>query len=248
MTNQNMVPAKAVAEDHRLEQSASKASESLAKHRWHWTLDETNPARVSVNAYAKAVGRSEPTVRAYVQGYADWSSSTSTRTSTLIECMERSKVSAEKAALVDAVAEANQVNFRTANTNYRPDISRVRDAVEQAVERKPDMTADDKADYAKRTAQTIARSKAADAKRTKERAAQRSVMFMRIDAKLAHARGDLRDVLEFGRDLGLGDDEIEDVKEALAKIKSFADLIDMALTGSMDVDWDAELAKIGGDS
>jgi predicted Rdx family selenoprotein len=246
MTNQNMVPAKAVAEDHRLEQSASKASESLAKHRWHWTLDETNPARVSIRAYARAVGRSDRTVGNQAKGYAAWSAREDSRT--LSECIDRANHTAEKADIVEAVAEANEITFTRARQGYAPDVSRVRDAVEQAVERKPDMTADDKADYAKRTAQTIARSKAADAKRTKQRAAQRSVMFMRIDAKLAHARGDLKDVLAFGRDLGLADVEIEDIKEALAKIKSFADLIDMALTGSIDVDWDAELAKIGGDS
>jgi predicted nucleic acid-binding Zn-ribbon protein len=246
MTGQNMVPAKAVAEDRRLEQSASRASESLAKHRWHWTLDETNPERVSLRAYGRAVGRNDRTIRKYAIGYREWIAYDGVRN--LSEVMERANLTAEKEEIVEAVAEANEISFQRARQEYAPDVSRVRDAVEQAVERKPDMTADDKADYVKRTAQTIARSKAADAKRTKERAAQRSVMFMRIDAKLAHARGDLRDVLEFGRDLGLGDDEIEDVKEALAKIKSFADLIDMALTGSMDVDWDAELAKIGGDS
>jgi predicted nucleic acid-binding Zn-ribbon protein len=246
MTDQNLLPAEAVAEDHRLDRSAAKASESLAKHRWHWTLDETNPDRVGFRAYARAVDRNDRTIRKYAIGYRDWIAYGGVRS--LSEVMERANLTAEKEEIVEAVAEANEISFQRARKEYAPDVSRVRDAVEQAVERKPDMTADDKADYVKRTAHTIARSKAADAKRTKERAAQRSVMFMRIDAKLAHARRDLRDVLEFGRDLGLGDDEIEDVKEALAKIKSFADLIDMALTGSMDVDWDAELAKIGGDS
>jgi hypothetical protein len=242
MTDQH-VPAEVVAEDHRLE----RASESLAKLRWHWTLDETNPERVSIRAYARSIGRGEAVVRFQVNGYAAWQGEY-VDVLTLDECIERAKMVGEKAEIVEAVAEANEVTFQHARREYAPDVSRVRDAVEQAVEREPTMTSDDKAAYAKRTAQTIARSKAAEAKRTKERAAQRSVMFMRIDAKLAHARRDLRDVLEFGRDLGLGDDEIEDIKEALAKIKSFADLIDMALTGSMDVDWDAELAKIGGES
>jgi predicted Rdx family selenoprotein len=246
MTDQNLLPAEAVAEDHRLDRSASKASEALAKHRWHWTLDESNPERVDFRAYGRAIGRPHSTVVQYARAYAAWV--VDEYSSTHSEWMQRVNLTAERQAATEAVAEANEVTFQTARQNYAPDVSRVRDAVEQAVERKPDMTADDKAEYTKRTAQTIARSKAAEAKRTKERAAQRSVMFMRIDAKLAHARRDLRDVLEFGRDLGLGDDEIEDVKEALAKIKSFADLIDMALTGSMDVDWDAELAKIGGDS
>jgi len=242
VTDQKL-PAKIIAEDARTEQAAEKQNEALARLRWRWTLDESNPDRVSIRAYARDVGRADRTIGAQARGYANWSASPGART--LSEWIERAKMTGEKAEIVEAVAEANAVTFKHAASQYAPDVGRVRDAVEKAVERQPEMTADDKVAYAKHTAQTIARSKAADAKRRTERAAQRSVMFMRIDAKLAHARRDLRDVLEFGRDLGLGDDEIEDVKQALAKIKSFTDLIDMALTGSMDVDWDAELTKIG---
>lgn len=242
------LPNEVVEADHKLEQSASKASSALAKHRWHWTLDESNPDRVGFAVYGKAVSRAHSTISAYAKGYAAWAAGDGSSTTTLLDQIQRANVSTERAEILEAVAEANQVNFQTARQNYTPDVKRVRDAVEKAVERQPEMTAEEKTEYVKRTANTIARSKVSEAKRRAERAQQRSAMFMRIDAKLAHARADLRDVLEFGRDLGLSDDEIEDVKGALAKIKSFADLIDLALTGSMDVDWDAELAKIGGDS
>lgn len=240
------LPNEVVADDHKLEQSASTASEALAKHRWHWTLDESNPDRVSFRAYARAVGRGETTIRNQVNGYTAWVRGSAR--APLGEMIERTKLSAEKEAVVEAVAEANKVSFSEARKRYTPDVSRVRDAVEKAVERKPEMTAEEKTDYAKRTAETIARSKASEVTRRTERAKQRSAMYMRIDAKLAHARSDLQDVLNYGKDLGLSSDETEDVKGALDKIKSFANLIDLALTGSMDVDWDAELAKIGGNS
>ena len=35
------LPQSVVEEDRRLESSAESASEALAKHRWHWTLDES---------------------------------------------------------------------------------------------------------------------------------------------------------------------------------------------------------------
>ncbi len=243
------LPNEVVAADHQLEQSASKASESLTKHRWHWTLDETNPDRVSIRAYARAVGRGHQTILAQVNGYAAWQAQGGpAHRTTLGEQVERASMSVQKAEIVEAVAEANKVTFQGARQRYAPDVTRVREAVEKAVERKPDMTSEEKTDYAKRTAETIARSKASEVTRRTERAKQRSAMFMRIDAKLAHARSDLQDVLHYGKDLGLSSDETEDVKGALDKIKSFANLIDLALTGSMDVDWDAELAKIGGES
>ena len=240
------LPVAVVREDNRLEGAASKASDSLAKHRWHWTLDEANAGRTSIRGYAKAVARGETTIRNQVNGYAAWLAEGARASArTLGEHIERAKMSAEKESLVEAVADANEITFKHAREQYAPDVSRVRDAVERAVERKPDMAADERTEYARRTAQTIARSRAVDATRREEQKQQRSVMFMRIDAKLAHARRDLRDVLDYGRDLGLGEDEVEDVKAALARIKSFTDMIDMALTGSMNVDWDAELAKLG---
>jgi len=240
------LPNAVVESDHKLEQSASKASESLAKHRWHWTLDESNPGRVSFRAYGRAVGRAYSLIRNHANGYVAWVAAD--QSGLISESIQRAGMSAEKAEVVEAVAEANETSFGHARKQYAPDVSRVREAVEKAAERKPDMTAEEKADYAKRTAQTIARSKVTEEKRRTERAKQRSAMYMRIDAKLAHARGDLRDVLDYGKDLGLSADEVDDVKGALDKIKSFANLIDLALTGSMNVDWDAELAKIGGDS
>ena len=66
------LPAEVVETDHRLDMAASKTREALAKHRWHWTLDETNPDRVSIRNYADAVGRHETVVRRHANGYAEW--------------------------------------------------------------------------------------------------------------------------------------------------------------------------------
>ena len=45
--------------DHRLVAAAGKASEELARHRWHWTLDESNnesaPASVSTPGLSAGV-------------------------------------------------------------------------------------------------------------------------------------------------------------------------------------------------
>ncbi len=102
------LPNEVVAADHEMEQSASKASEALAKHRWHWTLDESNPDRVSIRAYAQAVGRAKQTIQKYVNGYAAWQAQSGhAGVPTLGEAIERAQMSAEKATMVEAVAEAN---------------------------------------------------------------------------------------------------------------------------------------------
>jgi len=73
-------PAPASKASRALEKSAESASEQLAKHRWHWTLDETNPERVSLRAYARDVGRAESIVRKYANSYADWTAHPDVRT------------------------------------------------------------------------------------------------------------------------------------------------------------------------
>ncbi len=64
-----MLAAEVITTDHQLEQIADRASGQLARHRWHWTLDESNPARVSVGEYAKAVGRAYSTIRVMALGF-----------------------------------------------------------------------------------------------------------------------------------------------------------------------------------
>jgi len=242
MTDRTL-PTEAVETDHRLEKSASKATEALARHRWHWTLDESNPLRVSIRAYARAVGRGETTIRAQGNGYAEWANGRAR--APLGEVIERSKMSAQKEQIVDAVADANKVSFQRARQGYSPDVSRVRDAVEHAVERKPDMTAEDRAAYAKRTAENLARSRASEEQRTADRRRQQTARFMLVDARLSHARRDLLDALEHARLGGFGGDEIALLETAVSAIRAVTALLDSAISGASNVDWDAELAKIG---
>lgn len=61
-----------IAADRRLDDNAKRASEDLAKHRWHWTLDESNPDRVSIRAYARAVGRHHRTISVQANGFSAW--------------------------------------------------------------------------------------------------------------------------------------------------------------------------------
>src|SRR5262245_24232854 len=64
------IPPSVIEADHRLEGTATRASEKLAELRWHWTLDESNPNRVSQVAYSRAIGRSRAVVGYYARGYA----------------------------------------------------------------------------------------------------------------------------------------------------------------------------------
>ena len=62
-------PKSSLGEDHELEARVETTSERLAYLRWHWTMDESNPQRVSFSQYAQQVGRSERDIRKYAEAY-----------------------------------------------------------------------------------------------------------------------------------------------------------------------------------
>ena len=79
----------------------------MPTHRWHWTLDEDNPKRVSIRQYAKEVGVGFKRVANTVNGYAAWSSGDVGSHITLGECIERVSMSTERAAATEAVAKVH---------------------------------------------------------------------------------------------------------------------------------------------
>lgn len=103
------LPAAVVAEDQQLEGEAERSREGLARHRWHWTLDETNPDRVPAREYARSVGRSKNTVLNMVNGYAAWAGRGAPPTE-LADELERAKLSGDRLAATEAVAEAAGVS------------------------------------------------------------------------------------------------------------------------------------------
>jgi hypothetical protein len=128
------LPRKAVEEDQELESRASSASEALMQHRWHWTLDETNEKRVSLRAYASAVGRVLKTIQAYANGYAlmkaDGGASVTPN-----EAMERANMGAETKAAVEAVAKAHGIKFQTARRSRGEEVRRVRETAGENAEK-----------------------------------------------------------------------------------------------------------------
>lgn len=234
-----------ITKDHRLEAEASSASENLAKHRWHWTLDQENPSRVPVREYARAVERHPKTIAGQAHGYAAWLVGAGTSaSSSLNEHIERARMSEEKAQLVEAVAEANEVGVQQARKVYSSDVSRLREAVERKVERDPDITPEEKVGYTKRLAKTMARSRKVTADRELTKAQRRTAQFMVIDGEVSQALRCIERAVKEARVGGLDPDAVEALTSTLDKLRSMADLLRVAIAG-LDIDWDAELVKLG---
>lgn len=117
------LPSHVVHEDHRLEKAASSSATALMKHRWHWTLDESNPKRVSLTQYARAVGVHLAQIHRDAHGYELLSSGT---TRTPDEARERAKMTQEQFAATKAVAVARGVETQTARKRHGDEVRQVR--------------------------------------------------------------------------------------------------------------------------
>lgn len=232
------LPTKAVEEDHRLEGSATKASESLAKHRWHWTLDETNPKRVSIRAYARAIGRSEATIRHYVNGYAAWSANEDVRT--LSESIERAKVGTEKETAIEAVAKARGQSFVHTRQERPTEVKRVRDMARERAEQRGTSVEEE----APRAAEWVVKAEKAAKKQHEDRTERLGLRFVEMERHLDAMKRAGTQALRIAHEVPWGDDERELLSHTVGNVKALLGLIDTALTGATDTDWDAELAKI----
>lgn len=237
-----MVDWASVAErDHLLEGRASRTSESLAKHRWHWTLDESNPDRVPVREYARAVGRAESGIRKYVNGYADFVAHAGVRT--LVESIDRAGMGADTLAATDAIAKARGTTSKTARMSRPTEVRRVREMARDRAE-KHGTTVEEEAQH---VADWAVKAEKSRKKQTEDRKAKHTFRFISIEGDLAKASRILVGILREAEGVEFTAEERELLADTVNKLKALMGLIDMRFVGTVDVDWDAELSKITGE-
>lgn len=233
------LPAHVVEEDRRLERTASSASEELARLRWHWTLDESNTERVSISEYARAVGRSRATIGEYAKGYAE----ARRRNIPTAEAMKRAAMSAEREAATEAVAEARGLSFGTARQNRPAEVKRVLDTARERAERYGTTVADEAA----KVADWTVRAEKAAKRVQDERRERLGLRFIELEELLHRARRELVQAVNLAAAMEWGDDERELLEQTVANVRALLELINVALVGTADVDWDAELASLEAD-
>ena len=72
------------------------------------------------------------------------------------------------------------------------------------------------------------------------------MLYAKLELRLSTAYRALSEVLTEARTSDLDDEVTELVLATVGNIKALLGLIDMALAGTVDVDWDTELTNLGG--
>jgi len=243
----NQLPSSVVDKDHELEGRAERSSEALAKHRWHWTLDPNNPGKVSQREYARAVGRSQTTVSHYAQGhqlYVERLIGPANQQLSITDAIRLASQSVENRAMTEAIAaglEQPVANVARGDNRQRRDI--IVHAQDRAQRRGTDPVDEARniAEHQRKFRESVSKQKAEKAKAT-------SLRFIAIEGKLSSAKRYLIDALREAENVNLDGEEMELLRGTIGNLRALLNLLDARMAGEINVDWDAELAKLGGGS
>jgi hypothetical protein len=226
-----------VREDHLLDEQVGKASSALMELRWHWTLDESNPDRVSFSEYAREVGQTRKTITGYAQG---WLLVEADPNMTATEARERAAMSAETEVAAEAVAKARGIGFERVSKSRRPEVRRVREWAREAAEQKGtsvEAEVEGVAEFIVKGEQAAQSDRAAKAER-------KGVRYVALEGRLVKAQRALHEALDEALAVEWGAEEQELLGGTIATVRRLLDLVDQAIAGSSGIDWDKALAEL----
>lgn len=239
------LPKTVVREDARLEKAAKSATEELASLRWHWTLDEDNPHRVSIRDYAASIERAESAVRQMVNGYAEWleKGARSTSRTDLTDTIALNRFGADKRAIVEAYSKATGAKPRSM-TNGGVGHDRQVSAAHEIAKRRAAENGTSIADEAKDAVKWVVTGEKAKNRKRQNRKADHDYEFVMTHAALGRARKALVDAIEHMKGVQFRDEEREELVKEFDRLRAASRLAALELKGNSGTDWDAELAKL----
>jgi hypothetical protein len=236
------LPTRVIEQDNKLEKAAEGSRLKLAEYRWHWTLDESNPERVSIYRYAREIARGETTVRDMVRGYAEYLAAPR-GTRTIEDALAKAKLRGETTTATEAVAKARGVSIESARRHHAEEVREVKATAQERAERRGSSVDEEISAVA---AQREEFRKAAEREKA-GRVKSHSHAFLRAEGKIARALQSLRSVLDDSEGVEFTDDERELLAVSMGKLRALLNLLDIRLVGKIgeNIDWDAELEKLG---
>jgi hypothetical protein len=241
-----MLSKKVIAEDHRLEKESQRATEALAQLRWHWTLDESNPDRVSIREYAQQVGRNHATIIRMVNGYVEWASGDSRVTTDLHDVIALQRFGKDRRSVVEqyskktGVAPGNTVG----NSTIRHDkaIQQAEAIAKQRAVEKGTSIAQEAAKAVEWVLKEKEHAQRQEDRRQVDKNTTRSQAASNADNALRHLQTMARKV----KGVKFNKADREYLLDYLEKIHATADLIALEINGESGTDWDAALAGLTG--
>lgn len=225
-----------------LSRTAELSTAELASHCYNMTLEPDGP-QYSFGEFAKAVNRPQQTIKSYAMGYAKTIEPTDSPLGApdLPTSIAMSKVKTEKADAAKIIADIEGLAVSTVLAQKHSQLVETIDYSRERAAKNNTTVLDEVAEITKRN--KISRE--ARKKQQAERKKKHTFWFMDVSGELAKAKRGLAVALNSTEDVAFGAEEQELLRQHVDELRAVLTLIDMRLEGEPDVDWDAELAKLG---
>lgn len=221
--------------DAELRASVENASEALARLRYENTI----AVGVTFHEYALKCGLTMEAVRRYARAWQVMTSSASPRS--LSDALVRVETSAERADVIEAIAEVRGVTPKAIHAHHKDEVRRIESiARERAAEPERETTVRDEAS---KLAQIMVRREASEREQRSMRNAKKDLRFIELERHLMGARRCLTNAIAV--DAELDDEHRELLAHAVTVVRDLLNLVDLKFVGAADIDWDAELARLG---
>jgi hypothetical protein len=242
-----VLPPEVIERDKTIDGEIASKTGELMELRWHWTRDKDNPARVTVAAYARAVGRARQVISRDANAWAQWLASQSKRTD--IQCAptpgepqtpsdyrELANLSTQRQQAVAAIARATGKQVSNVAANMREEVNAVlvtahADAIRHGttIEAEVDRVAEWQAKMAQeKEKRSTALSEAGKNRWAQEKAGQpaaaESPVPVSLESRIAAARTALGDLLDAAE--GISAQKAETVKGAVNDLRTLMDKIE----------------------
>lgn len=224
--------AKVAKRDEALRASVDNASEALAKHRY----DNTIAVGISFREYARKCGVAHQNVQAYAKAHE---MAVSDCHLSISDALVKASTSTERADVIEVVAEARGTSMKNVQAHLGDEVRRVRNMARERAERRGTSVRDE----AEVIARTVVRQERTLAQRHTDRKAKVDLRYLELERHLMTARRALTNAVAV--DVELEDEHIELLSHAIGIVRDLVSLVDLKFVGAGDVDWDAELARLG---
>lgn len=233
------LPKQVIEEDHRLEKAASGSSAALMKHRWHWTLDESNSRRVSFERYSREVGRAPKTIRQYANAYAITNQGQGPLGS--VDALQRALMSAESYEATRAVADARGVATHHVRDRYREEVRRVRAVARERADEKGTTTADE----ARKAAEWVVKAERAREREKDEQRKRHGLQWVRTEGKLQDAKRKVVEAIDAAIGAEFDREERELLLHTIGEVQEGLQLVRTAVAGKAVAEKKLEVLRGG---
>lgn len=220
--------------DRALRESVDSTAEALARHRWENTLGAT--PKQSFSEYARRCGVSEGTVRQWANAHAIRSSATNP--TDIDVALLRARSTAERAEVVEAIAEARSQTVGTVGNTRREEVRRVAAVAKERAEAHGTTVREEATKIA---LITVRQEKTAKSTAT-ARKGRVDMRYLELERHIATARRAL--TLALRVDVELDTELRELLADSISKVRSLLSLIDARFVGLDDQDWEREIAAL----